>query len=309
MSAASGASDTRPSIDTFAAALMIGLTFSWGLNQVAVKLANVGFNPVFSVLARSALAGLLVLVWCRYRRIDLFRRDGTLWAGILAGVLFGAEFALIFMGLDYTSAARGALMINTMPFWVLLGAHFVLGEHMTVRKFVGLLLAFAGVVLVFVDELSLPGPDAIIGDLMCLAAGALWGATTLVIKGSRLATASAEKTLLYQLGVSALFVAPFVTLAGPVLRDVGVVPVGSIIFQSVFIVAFTYVLWFWLVRRYPASGLSSFAFLTPAFGVLMGGLLLNEPLSVNIFVALALIGAGIVIVNRPSRRRSTTNDQ
>ena len=192
-------------------------------------------------------------------------------------------------------------MINTMPFWVLLGAHFLLGERVTVRKMVGLLLAFGGVALVFLDQLSLPGPDALLGDIMCLAAGALWGATTLVIKKSRLSQASAEKTLLYQLGVSALFVAPFVPLAGPLLRDVDALSIGSLAFQSVYIVAFTYVLWFWLVRRYPASGLSSFAFLTPAFGVLLAGLLLNEPLSINIFAALGLIAAGLLVVNRPGQ--------
>lgn len=301
MSAADGTADARPTIDAFATGLMIALTFAWGFNQVAIKVANVGFNPVFSVLVRSAIAAVLVFLWCRYRGITLFQADGTLRAGILAGVLFGIEFALIFLGLDYTSAARGALMLNAMPFWVLLGAHFLLGERMTARKTLGLVLAFIGVVLVFFDGLSLPGPDAILGDLMCLVAGVFWAGTTLVIKGSRLSQASAEKTLLYQLAVSAVFLAPIVPLAGPLLRDVDALSIASLAFQSVFIVAFTYVLWFWLMRRYPASGLTSFTFLTPAFGVLLGGLLLNEPLSVNIFLALALIVAGLIVVNRPGR--------
>jgi len=302
VSQASGAPGLRTAIDGFAAAMMIFLTFSWGLNQVAIKLANVGYNPIFAVLARSAVACVLVYLWCRWRGIALFERDGTLPAGILAGVLFGAEFALIFVGFDLTTAARGTLMINTMPFWVLLGGHFLLGERISPQKFWGLALAFCGVVLVFSDRLSLPGPDAIWGDVMCLAAGILWAATTLVIKGSRLSTASAEKTLLYQLLVSAFFVVPFIPLAGPVLREVTAVATMALLFQAAFIVAFTYVLWFWLMRHYPASGLSSFAFLTPAFGVLLSGLLLDEPLTMRIFVALALIVAGLLVVNRPARR-------
>jgi drug/metabolite transporter (DMT)-like permease len=302
MSQPAAVSGARPAIDAFAAAVMIGLTLSWGFNQVLVKVSNTGYNPIFSVLARSAIACLLVWLWCRYRRIPLFEPDGTLWPGILAGALFGFEFALIFLGLDYTTAARGTLMVNSMPFWVLLGGHFLLGERITMQKFAGLALAFAGVVLVFSDELSVPGPDAIWGDLMCLAAGILWAATMLVIKGTKLSAASAEKTLLYQLFVSAIILVPFVPLAGPVLRDVTPLATGSLLLQAVFIVAFTYVLWFWLMRRYPASGLSSFAFLTPAFGVLCAGLLLNEPLSMRIFGALALIGAGLLVVNRPVRR-------
>src|SRR5690606_34918216 len=126
--------------------------------------------------------------------------------------------------------------------------------------------------------------------------------TTLIIKGSRLTNASPEKTLLYQLAVSAAFLIPFVPLAGPILRDVNLLATGSLVFQSVFIVAVSCVVWVWLMRRHPASGRSGFAFLTPAFGVVSAGLLLNEPLSIRIFVALALIAVGLAVVNRPVRR-------
>lgn len=274
-----------------------------GLNGVAAKLSYAGFSPVFVSVVRSALAGLVVLLWCRYRGIRLFESDGTLWPGLLAGLLFGAEFVLIFVGLEFTTVARSALMVNTMPFWVLVGAHFLLGEHMTLRKWMGLAMAFAGVVLVFSDKLSLPSPEAITGDIMCLGAGILWAATTLVIKKSRLAVVSAEKLLLYQLAVSAVMTLPLLPLAGPALREISPLATGALLFQAVYIVAFTYILWFWLMRRYPAAGLSSFAFLTPAFGVLCGGILLGEPLSAKIFAALGLMAAGLIIVNRPPRRQ------
>lgn len=293
--------DQRDAIDAAAVTLMLLLTFSWGLNWVAGKIANTGYNPVFLTVARSAIAAALVFLWCRWRRIPLFERDGTLWAGLLAGLLFGAEFVLIFLGLDYTTVARSALMVNAMPFWVLIGAHFLLGERMSLGKLAGLLLAFAGVALVFSDRLSLPGPEAIKGDLMSLAAGIFWAATTIVIKATKLGRASAEKMLLYQLTVSAVVILPLVPLAGPVLRDVSSLATAALLFQAVYVVAFTYILWFWLMRRYPAAGLSSFAFLTPAFGVLLGGLLLGEPLTGRLFLALGLIAAGLVIVNRPQR--------
>ncbi len=295
--------ERRDAIDTVAVALMIGLTFSWGLNGVAAKITNSGFNPIFATFFRSALGAVLVFAWCRYRRVRLFGSDGTLWPGIVAGALFGFEFVLIFFGLDFTSVARSVLLVNTMPFWVLIGAHFLLGERMTLEKLAGLALAFAGVGVVFSDKLSLIGPQALVGDLMSLGAGLLWGATTLVIKSSRLVRASAEKILLYQLVVSAIVVVPLVPLAGPVLREVSAAAVGSLFFQAIYIVAFTYVLWFWLMRRYPAAGLSSFAFLTPVFGVFLGGVLLDEPLSARLFVALAMIAAGLAIVNRPQRKQ------
>lgn len=292
----------RAAIDSLAVGMMVFITLSWGLNQVAIKVANSGYNPILLTVARSLVGGALVFMWCLWRRIPLFERDGTLVSGIIVGALFGFEFALIFAGLDYTTAARGTLMVNTMPFWVLVGAHFLLGERLTVQKTVGVALAFAGVCLVFSDKLSAPGPEGLIGDLMCLVAGMFWAATILVIKRSKLTSASAEKTLLYQLLVSAVILVPFVPLAGPLLRDVSTLATAAFLYQAVFVVAFTYVLWFWLMRVYPASGLSSFAFLTPAFGVLSGWLLLNEPLSVRIWAALLLIAAGILVVNRPVRR-------
>lgn len=286
-------------LDAFAVATMIGLTMTWGFNQVAIKVGNGGFNPLAVAVFRAALAGALVALWCRWRGIELFERDGTLVAGIVAGVLFGAEFALIFIGLDLTSAARGALMVNTMPFFVAAGAHVWLGERLTSRKLAGMALAFAGVALVFSDKLSLPGPRSLLGDALMLGAAALWAATTLVIKGSRLSAAPAEKVLLYQLAVSAVVTVPFVALAGPVLREVTPIAVASVLFQAVFVVAFTYVVWFWMMRRYPASALSNFAFLSPAFGVLFGGLLLGEALTGRLFAALALIGVGLTIASRP----------
>ena len=126
MSAAAGTFDRRDAIDTAAVAFMLALTFSWGLNGVAAKLANVGFNPIFLTLARSAIGGLLVFLWCRYRGISLFASDGTLPAGLLAGILFGLEFVFIFGGLEYTTVARSSLMVNTMPFWVLIGAGLII---------------------------------------------------------------------------------------------------------------------------------------------------------------------------------------
>ncbi|MFZ1679757.1 MAG: DMT family transporter [Rhizobiaceae bacterium] len=291
-------------LDALAVMAMIGLTLTWGINQSLIKIGNGGFNPLAIAVFRAALAGLLVALWCRLRGIALFSRDGSLPAGLLAGALFAAEFALIFIGLDFTTAARGALMVNTMPFFVAAGAHFMLGERLSGAKVAGMALAFLGVVLVFSDRLSMPAPGALLGDALMLGAAALWAATTLVIKGSRLSTVSAEKVLLYQLAVSAALTAPFVMLAGPIVRQWSGVAAGAVLIQAVFVVAVTYVVWFALMRRYPASALSDFTFLSPVFGVLGGGLILGEPLSWRVFLALACIGAGLLIANRGARARS-----
>ncbi len=302
MSATGGGSvQGRVSFDGLAIALVMFIMFTWGLNQVAIKIGNRGFNPMLMAAGRAALGGLCVFLWCCWKRIPLFGRDGTLKPGILAGLLFGVEFVLIFLAMELTSVGRVTLMMNVMPFWVAIGSHFLLGERMSMRAFIGMCVAFLGVFVVFSDHISRPGPNAVYGDLLALISGMLWGMTTLVIKRSKLASAAPEKTLLYQLAVAALVPLPFMSLSGPLIRDPDVLSVLSFLFQSMFVVAVTYPLWFWMVRRYPASKLSNFAFLTPAFGVLLSGLLLNEPLGWKIFAALGLIGLGLIIINRPAK--------
>ena len=291
----------RVSFDGLAIALVIFIMFTWGLNQVAIKIGNRGFNPMLMAAGRAALGGLCVFFWCYWKRIPLFGRDGTLKPGMLAGLLFGVEFVLIFLAMELTSVGRVTLMMNVMPFWVAIGSHFLLGERMSLRAFIGMCVAFLGVFIVFSDHISRPGPNAVYGDLLALISGMLWGMTTLVIKRTKLASAAPEKTLLYQLAVAAVVPLPFMSLSGPLIRDPDMLSVLSFLFQSVFVVAVTYPLWFWMVRRYPASKLSNFAFLTPAFGVLLSGVLLSEHLGWKIFAALALIGMGLLIINRPAK--------
>lgn len=291
----------RDAIDGIAVVIMIGLTFTWGLSNIFTKIAIAGYNPVFVTWSRSTLAAILLVAWCACRGIPLFRRDGTLVPGLVVGCLFSVQFLLLFIGLEFTSVARAVLLANTMPFWVLIGAHFFLGEKMDTKKLAGIVLAFVGVLVLFRDRLSVPGPDAWIGDLMNLAAGAVWAAITFVIRGKRLSGAAAEKILFYQLGVSAavsLCVLPF---AGPIFRNPGMAANLAIVVQAVFVACVSYIVWFWMLRRYPAASLSSFIFLVPCFGVFQGVIFLGEPLSPWIFLSLGLIAAGILIVNRPSR--------
>lgn len=293
----------KTALDLRAVLILVTLCGSWGLNQVAIKVGLWGIPPALQMGARSALAALLVFAWCRLRGRSLFQPDGSLWPGLAAGLLFAVEFLLIFWGLQYTTAARAVIFIYLTPFVVALGGHFLLDEPLGPRKLAGLLGAFAGLMLAFSDELSLPSREALFGDGLCVLAAVFWGATTILIKGSVLKHVSAEKTLLYQLGVSAVFgLALSVLLGERIELGLAGAVVPAFLYQAVWVAAITYVAWFALIREYPASLLSSFTFLTPLFGVAFGAALLGEPLSPRLIAALALVAAGIYLVNRPPRR-------
>lgn len=302
MTATVTAPETRTDLDGLAATILLGCSFVWGLNQVAIKVANLSLQPVFQAGLRSLVGGILVLLWCWYRGIRLFERDGTLPAGIIAGILFCAEFVLIYIGLDFTTVSRGIVFLYTMPFFVAVGAHFFLpGERLTTIKVVGLAAAFVGVVAVFADRLSLPSPRALIGDVLCLIAASIWAATTIFIKRSRLVRIAPEKALMYQLAVSAVGILALSPLYGPFVRTFSVLGAVAFAYQAVIVVAISYVAWFWLLKHYPAARLSSFIFLTPVFAVALGWLLLGEPVSVWLGLAVALVAVGIYLVNRPQR--------
>ena len=293
----------KTALDIRAATILVVLCGSWGLNQVAIKVGLWGIPPATQMGARSLIAAMLVFAWCVVRGQKLFERDGSLRPGLAAGLLFGVEFLAIFWGLQYTSAARAVIFIYLTPFVVALGGHFLLGETLGVRKIAGLCCAFAGLVLAFFDELSLPSREALFGDVLCIFAAILWGATTVLIKGSVLRTVSAEKTLLYQLAMSALVGLVFAVLIGErVELGLAMAVAPAFLYQAIWVAAITYVAWFALMRDYPASLLSSFTFLTPLFGVAFGAALLNEPLSSRLLAALVLVAVGIYLVNRPARK-------
>ena len=274
---------------------------SWGFNNVAIKLAIHDIPPLIQSSARSLIAAILVGAWTQARGIPLFKRDGTLRAGILAGVLFALEFLLIYRGLVWTTATRGVLFLYLAPFFVVIGSRrLVPGDHFHLSQWLGLLLSFVGIVIAF----GLPTPAAdsrqVLGDLMLVGGAAAWAATTLTIKASALNRISAEKTLLYQLVVSA----PLLGLAAIVFREritatPSAVALGAFAYQTIYVVSITFTIWFVLVVRYSAARLSVFTFLAPLFGVAAGHLVLGEPLTPAFAVAVALVAAGLLLVNRP----------
>ncbi len=284
-------------MDSFAVLTMIFLTLVWGMNTVVGKIAIGGVDPVFLSFLRAVLAGIAVYIWCRFRKIPIFQKDGSLKSGIVVGLLFGVEFALIYLGLDLTSASRANLMVNTMPLFALLGSHFLLGERATPLKIAGTLLSFVGVAVVFFDHLSLPSPQAIYGDMLCIAGGASWAATALIIRRTKVGHVAPEKLLLYQLAGAALVALPLLPFSDGLIRELNGVVVAAICFQALFVVAFTYSVWFWIMTRYPLTGLSAFTFLTPVFGVIFSGLLLREPLTIGLLGGLLLIVLGLMMVN------------
>jgi drug/metabolite transporter (DMT)-like permease len=284
-----------------AIALMLMLCFTWGFNQVAVKLVLPEVPPMLQATIRSAGALPILLSFGWLRGVNFFERDGTLPAGLAAGVMFGIEFLLIYQGLRFTSASRAAVFLYTAPFFVALGSFRVLGERLSARQWGGLALSFMGVAL----AIGVPQPNVdakvLLGDLMIVGGGALWAATTLVAKATRLRYAAPEKALGYQVAVSIPILGLAAWLSGETITRVpGPLALSLLAFQAIWVVGTTFTLWFALVRTYSASKLSAFSFITPLFGVVASYLIMHDALTATFGAAAFLVLAGLFLVNRPN---------
>jgi len=252
---------------------------------------------------RSIIAAAVLLVWVRLRRIPLFASDGTLVVGMLAGALFAGEFVFIYAGLVHTTASRMVVFVYLAPCLTALGLQwFVPGERLNLSQWAGIVLAFLGVALAFADGFSTAEGSTLIGDVFGVTAAVLWAAVTVLIRATRLTSVSATKTLFYQLGFSALALPLASLLAGePGIITLTPEVVVSVAYQGVIVAFASYLAWFWLLTRYLAGRLAVFSFLTPLFGVAFGAFFLAESLSAVFLAAALLVGAGIVLVNRPTQ--------
>jgi drug/metabolite transporter (DMT)-like permease len=283
-----------------AVALMLMLCLSWGFNQIAVKLVLPDVPPMLQALTRSvgALPVLLIIAWAR--GVRLFERDGTLWPGLSAGVIFGIEFVLIYRGLLLTSASRAVVFLYTAPFFVALGSYLFLGERLRGSQWGGLGLSFAGVALAIGVPQANVDADVLLGDLLIVGGGAMWAAATLLVKATALINAPAEKGLGYQVALSIPILTFAAWITGERLTHVpNALSLSLLAYQSFWVVGLTFTLWFALVKAYSASKLSAFTFVTPLFGVVASYFILHDTVTLAFGAAALLVIAGLYLVNRP----------
>jgi drug/metabolite transporter (DMT)-like permease len=161
-------------------------------------------------------------------------------------------------------------------------------------------LSFGGVALAIGVPQADVDANVLLGDLMIVGGGALWAATTLIVKATSLLKAPPEKALAYQVAISIPILAVAAAVSGETLSRVpGPLALSLMAYQAIWVVGLTFLLWFALVKTYSASKLSAFSFMTPLFGVLASYFILHEPLTPVFGAAALLVIAGLYLVNRP----------
>jgi drug/metabolite transporter (DMT)-like permease len=294
----------RDHLDGTAMLLLTACCLFWGFQQVMVKATISEVPTVLQAGIRFCGATLLVLLWCLLRRKPLFPQplgqDASLWPGLLAGALFAGEFAFLQLSMLHIPASRLTILLYTSPFWVAaIVPLLVPAEKLGRWQWAGLTLAFAAVVFALRDSLAQATGSSLTGDLLALGAGACWGLTTVVIRTTALGRAGAEKILFWQVAVSGPALMAMSWFMGERLPSSLSPFAWTSLALQIGVGAFaSFLLWMWMLGRYPATLLSSFVFLSPVFALITGSLWLGEPVTHGLLVALMGVGAGIVLVNR-----------
>ncbi|WP_085309247.1 DMT family transporter [Planktotalea arctica] len=289
--------DRKDRLDAFGVSAMLGFAVLFAFNQVVIKVTIEGIQPIFAAGLRSLLGLAALIVWMRWRGISMHMTRGQMWGAALVGALFSIEFLCIFLALDITTVSRASVIFYTMPIWLGLIAHFALpGERLTGVRLLGFGIAIGGVVWAFLDRSS--GQASLLGDVLALIAALSWAGIALTVRLTPVSTAPAEMQLAAQLAISTVVFFALAPLFGPLLRDFSMIHGAGLLFQSIVTVLFGFLLWFAMMKIYPASDIAAFSFLSPVLSVFMGWWLLGEHIGPEIIGALVLVCIGLLLISR-----------
>ena len=290
----------KDQLDSFGVIALIGFSVLLGINHVVIKIVNTGIQPIFFCGLRSVIATIFVVGWMMYKRIPILIDIESAKLGIIAGLIFAGEFLCLFVALDYTSVIRNSIIYYSMPVWLTLMAHFFLPEEkITKTKIMGLLIAFSGVcwAILVRDNVSTTA-GSLIGDLFALAGSIGWALIILMAKGTGFSKIVPEMQLLWMVLISGPVLILISPLFGDLIRDFHTLHLLGLAFQSIIVVAGGFIFWLWLLSIYPASGVASFAFLSPIFGIACGWIFLNETLDPSIIGSGLMVIIGIYLINK-----------
>jgi len=285
-------------IDITGASLLIGFTVVLAFNQVVIKVSNDGFQPAFQAGMRSLGAIFLIWAWMRWKTQSV-RLPRRLWlVGAWTGFLFAAEFICLFTALDLTSVARVSILFYSMPVWLGIFAHFLLpGEQLTTARALGLVLSMTGVTWAVLER-DPATEGSMLGDVLAIIAALSWAGIALTVRLSRLREETPETQLFVQQLVAAPILIGFGLWVGQPITEPTTLHWAGIIYQTVIVAFAGFLLWFYLVAKYTASGVASFSFLSPVFAVFMGWGILDERIGVGTWGALIFVSIGLILINR-----------
>ncbi len=293
--------DQSSNLDILGAFSALGLCIMFGSNAIAVKITFTGLGIYFVAGLRFLVASFCLIIWARMTGQQLLVRKGKLLPIVIISFAFAVQLLLIYSGLNKTTVARSALITNLQPFFVLFLAHFFIpGDRINLKKTLGIILAFTGMIFVFLDH-SVLSRDLRTGDLLTLAGAFGWACNAVYTKR----VIKEYKPI--QIAVYPMIAAiPIAFLTSLYLDDemVRFVDSGIVLafFYQCFVAAFGYVVWNSLLARHGAVTLHSFIFVMPISGVFLSNLILDEHITARLLTGLVFVVMGLLVTHLKGKK-------
>jgi drug/metabolite transporter (DMT)-like permease len=278
------------------------LCILFGANATAIKISLGGLGLFTTAAIRFGGAAMVICLWATLTGKPVRISAHQLYLMLILGLVFYVQLSFFYLGLSRTTASHGTLISNILPFVVLVLAHFFLDEErVSGRRVVGLVLGFAGVLMLLGDA-GKQAQAGLQGDLFVLAAVLVWGCNAVYTKRI-ITTFHPIQITLFPLAISApLFLLSALFLDQEMIARVDVPILISLLYQTLVTASFGLIGWMMMIKKYGATTLHSFIFIMPISGVFFGVMVLDEPLTVNLIGAILLVTMGLVIVNRSPRK-------
>ena len=267
----------------------------FGTNAVAIKFTLTGLGTFTAAAVRFNLTVVAIFLWARFTHQSIRFRKGQAHQLLIISVLYVAQIGLFYVGLSKTYASRGALISNFVPFLVLLLSHFFTrDDRITFGKLFGILMGFSGILFLFLQKGDISN-ELKTGDMIIFCATLLWACSGVYSK-KIIQNYRPIQMVFYPLllAVPILYICAFL-FDKPIANAPNGGVVAAILYQGLIMGGFGHVAWYVLLQRFGAVSLHTFIFIMPVVSVLLGGLLLKEPITGNILIALVLIGTGIFV--------------
>lgn len=273
----------------------------WGSTWAAIRVSLEGIPPLMGVVLRFTLACLLLLALAPVFRVRLGATaiERRLW-WVNAVLTFTVSYGLVYWAEQWVPSGLAAVIFATFPLFVAVLAHFFLpGERLRAATFVGVLIGFIGVAVLYSEDLgALVGPRAGFAAKAMLIAPVASAIANVAVKrwGSGVPPLSVSGV---SMGLGALLVVPFAWIVERG-REVtfSARPVLAVLYLAVIGSAVAFTVYYWLLRRLPATSLSLINYATPVVAVLIGTLWLGEPFTLRILLGAALVVSGVAIAMR-----------
>jgi len=289
----------RRGVDLSGALLALLVSLFWGANPVAIKLGLQDAPPLRLAWMRFVVGGAVIALWAwATGRLAGFRlRRSELRPLLVVTLLFIAQIGTMNVGTSLTSAAHSAIILNLYAVHTVVLSHFLIpGDRLTVGKLVGVVVAYAGIVLLFARQAG--GGDAtLLGDAIMFVSGVVLAERTVYL-ARVVQQFDPVKLLLAQavFGSAVFMAASALTEAAPTVWTTRLAL--SIAYQGALIAGFNFVINLWLLRDYRPSSLAGFFLTQPIFGVVIAALVAGDRLTGDLVLACVAVAVGIGLTAR-----------